>query len=43
MTPAEAVEIIKREAAQGKLDPRVVTALGQVLPGGNDAGGPTRR
>jgi putative nucleotidyltransferase with HDIG domain len=33
MTPAQAVEIIKREAAQGKLDRRVVVALEQVLPG----------
>jgi len=33
MTPAEAVEIIKREAALGKLDGRVVAAFEKVLPG----------
>jgi putative nucleotidyltransferase with HDIG domain len=33
MTPAEAVEIIKREAALGKLDQRAVSALEQVLVG----------
>ncbi len=32
MTPAEATDIIKREASQGKLDRRAVAALEQVLP-----------
>ena len=32
MTPAEAVDIIKREAALGKLDERVVAAFEKVLP-----------
>jgi HAMP domain-containing protein len=32
MTPAQAIDIIRREAGQGKLDPAVVAALEQVLP-----------
>jgi putative nucleotidyltransferase with HDIG domain len=32
MTPAQAIDIIRREAGQGKLDPAVLEALEQVLP-----------